>query len=213
VSQEITPRENYPIDLLKQYNLFYERMSPGKNYSEEWNSNNTLFAMYMGSNDVFDVKKVNNTKTMFENLNDVLDVIYITLENIYEVGGRNFLILNVAPFYYAPINAQGNKYEYVFKSVPYFNYFLRVKANKLFKNHDDVNVIFYDLHAEYLHIMDQYANYGFKFKDKAWKIDNKKYKKKNQVDLFFWRDFTHISNKANKILAEDIHALLESTTN
>jgi len=180
-----------------------------KKYSDQWDSHNTLFAMYIGSNDIFEVKNLNNTKTMFENLNDILDVISTTLENIYEVGGRNFLILNVAPFYYAPINAKRNKYQYVFQTVPYFNYFLKVKAAKLFANHEDVNVLFYDLHTEYLYIMDHYADYGFQSKDQAWKTDNKRYKKHTKLDDFFWRDFTHISNKANKILAEDIHSLLE----
>ena len=40
------PRDD-KIDLLKQYELFYEKMSYGKIYFNVWNKNNSLFAFFL----------------------------------------------------------------------------------------------------------------------------------------------------------------------
>jgi len=209
ISLNITYREGYPVDLVKQYELFDERMPNGQKYADRWNSDNTLFAVYMGSNDVFDVIKVNNTKTWSQNLDDILNVLYTTVENIYEVGGRHFLLVNIPPLYDAPVNAGGKKYHYVTETIPYFDYFLKAKAQKFARQHPDANVLLYNLHAEYSHILNKYQDYKFISSIKSWKTDPESHHHLKNLDKYFWRDFQHISNRANLLIAEDMETFLE----
>ncbi len=184
-------------------------MTAGKKFADHWNSNNTLFAFYMGANDVIDVQFVNNTKSWSQNLDDILNVYFSITEKIYDIGGRHFLFLNVPPLYDAPLNA-GKKYQYLTNTVPYFNYFLKSKVVKFAKEHPDSNVLLYNLHANYHHILYHYKEYNFISDILAWKTDPKSRRKLRNLNQYFWRDYTHISNLANKLIAEDIEELLES---
>jgi len=184
-------------------------MSEGQKYADRWNNNDTLFGIYMGSNDIFDVINVNNTKTWSQNLDDILEVYYTVMENIYETGGRNFLLINIPPLYNAPVNAGGKKYHFTTETIPYFNYFLKAKAQKFTKQHSDVNLLFYNLHAEYSHILNKYQNYKFISPIKAWKTDPKSKRILKRMDNYFWRDYMHISNRANLLIAEDMNKFLE----
>jgi len=208
VSQNITYRVNYPIDFIKQYELFYERMSNGKKYFSKWSCNNTLFTIYMGSNDIFDVHWVNNNKTINENLNDIVDILFDKLENAYNIGIRNYLIMNLSPFDKAPINAN-QKYKYIKSDILFFNSLLVKKAEYLFNKYKNINIIIYDTNKEYNYIINHYKDYNFKSGIEAWSPSHRG----DLLDNYFWRDFTHISNKANKILAEDINDFLNSINN
>ena len=208
VSQNITYRKNYPIDFIKQYELFYERMSNGKKYFSKWKSNNTLFTVYMGSNDIFDVQWVNNNKTINENLNDIIDILFDKIENAYNIGIRNYLIMNLCPFDKAPLNAN-HKYKYIKSYIHYFNSLLVKNAEYLFNKYKDINIIIFDTNKEYNYIINHYKNYNFKSGTEAWSPSHRD----DLLDNYFWRDFTHISNKANKILAEDINDFLNSINN
>jgi len=53
--------------------------------------------------------------------------------------------------------------------------------------------------------MENFKLYNFKSKTDSWYFN-----KNDKMDNYFWRDFTHISNKGHKILAEDINDLLSS---
>ncbi|ORY46733.1 hypothetical protein LY90DRAFT_509184 [Neocallimastix californiae] len=194
-------------DLFYQYNLFYERMSQGKKYFNQWNSNNTLFSIYMGSNDIKDINFINNNRTINENINYIVDIIFNKIECVKEIGGNNFLVINIPPFELAPINSK-NKYNYFKDEIFYFNNLLNKKAEELYIKYKDINIIIYNINNEYKYIMKNYKKYNFISCNDAWKLsENKVFSK---LDQYFWRDNTHISNKANRIIAEDINELLIS---
>jgi len=56
--------------------------------------------------------------------------------------------------------------------------------------------------------MKNYKKYNFISGNNAWKLSTNKVF--SNLDDYFWRDNTHISNKANRIIAEDINELLIS---
>jgi len=204
INLNITYRESFPIDFLKQYDLFYERMSLNKKYFDRWNSKDTLFAIYLGSNDIHEVNFLNNNKTVNENINGIIQSMFMKIEDIYKVGGRNFLILNISPLDLAPINAH-QKHQYYENLIPYFNDGIKDAAQKLFNNHNDINIIVYDTNTEFRFIINEYQKFGFLSGKKPWIFN----KNKSRNDYFFY-DNTHITGKGNKILAEDINNLLLS---
>jgi len=194
-------------DFLKQYNLFYERMSHGKIYFNEWNGKNILFSIYMGSNDINDINFIYNNRTINENINYIVDIIFDKIECIKEIGGNNFLIINIPPFDKAPVNSK-NKYNYFIDEIFFFNNLLNKKAEELYKKYKDINIIIYNINNEYKYIMKNYKKYNFISRNNAWKLSTNKVF--SNLDDYFWRDNTHISNKANRIIAEDINELLIS---
>jgi len=204
INLNITYRESFPIDFLKQYDLFYERMSLNKTYFDRWNSKDTLFAIYLGSNDIHEVNYLNNNKTVNENINRIIQTMFMKIEDIYKVGGRNFLILNISRLDLAPINAN-HKHQYYKKLIPYFNNMIKDSSQILFNKYNDINIIVYDTNTEFKFIMNEYKTFGFLSAKEPW-ISNK-YKSKNE---YFFYDNTHITSKGNKILAEGINNLLNS---
>jgi len=182
-------------------------MSQGKKYFNQWNSNNTLFSIYMGSNDIKDINFINNNRTINENINYIVDIIFNKIECVKGIGGNNFLVINIPPFELAPINSK-NKYNYFKDEIFYFNNLLNKKAEELYIKYKDINIIIYNINNEYKYIMKNYKKYNFISCNNAWKLsENKVFSK---LDQYFWRDNTHISNKANRIIAEDINELLIS---
>lgn len=205
-------RHKNVIDFLEQYELFYERMAYGKEYHNEWNSNNALIIIYIGLNDIFHLKfkckHINdnycklNDKSVNENINDITNIMFNTIEKMYEVGVKNFMIMNIPPFHLAPVN-RNNKYQFVEQAIPYFNSILIKKAKHLFNKFNDINIIVYDTNNEYKYIINNYKNFMFLTKEKLWK-DNQN----DDKDKYLWRDHFHISEKGNKIIAKDINDLL-----
>ena len=81
-------------------------MSYGKKLCDKWNGNNTLFAIHIGSNDIWDFHNycnktlnindycVKNNNTIYENMNDITMIIYDKIEKMYEIGGKNFMVID-----------------------------------------------------------------------------------------------------------------------
>jgi len=204
VDFNITYREGYEIDFLKQYELFNEKMTKDKIFYNQWDSKNTLFALYLGSNDIHFINFINTNKTVFQVMDNIIDIIFNHAEKMYEKGARNFIFINVPPLNEAPINAKG-KHSYYKDEIPYFNNAINKKTKILFKKYNDINIIVYNLNNEYMYIMENYKEFGFLFGKEAW-LNNPEFKE----DDYFWRNPTHISNKGNKLIAEDINDLLTS---
>lgn len=203
VDLNIIYRKDFPIDFIKQYELFYERMSPGKKYYDKWNSTDTLFAIYMGSNDVGHVNNLKNNKTVNENLDDILNIFFDKVEKIYQIGGKNLMIIMVSPLDLAPVSPKSK--QIYSANIQYFNCKLIEKSKELYNKYEDINIIVYDTNGEYKFIMKNYKKFNFISVTDMWKSN-----RSSKLDNFFWRDNTHISNKANAILAEDIDSLLNS---
>jgi len=197
-------KEDYVIDLKGQYELFYKNMLKNQLFNNQWNSNNTIFAIYFGSNDIHDINFIKTNQTVFQVIDNLADIISYYTEKMYNVGARNFLFINISPLDEAPINSKG-KHKYYKDEIPYFNNIINEKLKKLFNKYSDINIILYNNNNEYRHIMENYKEYGYISGKLAWFQ-----KKELNHNDYFWRDYTHINNKGNKIIAEDINDLLYS---
>jgi len=189
-------------------------MAYGQKYYNQWNGNDTLIIIHIGSNDIhhlnFECSKkilnfcVKNKKSINENINDIVDIIFNIIKNIYEIGGKNFMLMNIPPFELSPQNRDKKKNFYI-NEIQYFNTLLIKKANKLFNKYNDINIIIYNTNEEYRYIIKEYKKFNFKTINEMYK-DNENH----PSDDYFWNDYTHITDKGNKILAYDINDLLES---
>jgi len=191
-------------------------MSYGKKLYDKWNGNNTLFGIRMGSNDIWDLHNycnitlnindycVKNNNKIYENMDDIITIIYDKIEKMYEIGGKNFMVMNLPPFDLSPKNLN-KKFEFLMNEIAYFNSLLSEKAKYIFNKYKDINIIIYNINEEYRYIMKEYKSFNFTSGSEMY-IQNKN----NNPDKYFWNDYTHLTEKGNEILAEDINDLLQS---
>jgi len=186
-------------DFQNQYNIFMNNMSIGKRFNKNWNSTSTLFAVWIGANDVKRIKE------KYERLTKLQKVYFKILENLYNAGARNFLLINILPlekaaaYYYHPDQLN----IYLKKNVFNFNKYLIENSKKFFSKFSDINLFYYDINKKLTNIIDNCNKYMFKNCISAW-IENKNL----NMEEFLWADMTHISDKANEILAKSIDELL-----
>jgi len=176
-------------------------MTCGKKFYGQWNTDNSLFAIYMGSNDIADIGYKENAKSIID---DELDSYLDTVINFYNDGARNFMFLYLPPLDKGPVNTKG-KHNYFKENIPYFNQKLMEKAQLLYGSLDDINIFIYNTYEEYNYVLENYEPYNFISNIDSWKKE-----RKDRMNKYFWRDNTHISNKANLILAMDINDYLNS---
>lgn len=209
VDSKITYHRNNTIDFLKQYELFYERMSNGKKYFNEWNKYNTLIAIFMGTNDVHHLNQkckseqsifcAKNNKTINENINNITDIIFEIINKFYNIRARNILILT-------PLNKPYifNINHYSTNNTSIFNNNMINKSIQFFEKHNDTNFIIYNPNNEIKNIVTNCNKYNFKDCKNMWK-DNKT----DNLTDYLWVD-SHLSEVGNKYLTEDINDLLNS---
>lgn len=192
----------YKCDLKSQYEMFYNNMSNGRKFYSNWNSDNTIFGIYIGSVDVHLAQFMKKDITVFQIIDRVVDAIINIAKKLYDTGAKNFIFMNVSPLENAPANTSG-KHDYYKVNIPYFNEILNKQLEIFFNTYNNTNLIIYNLHNEYKYILNNYKKFEFISEKDGWfnnkDIDQNKY---------FWRDNTHITNKANEIIARDINDLL-----
>jgi len=108
----------------------------------------------MRSNDI-DINFINNNKTINENIKYIVNIIFNKIECIKEIGGNNFLIINIPPFDKTPVNSK-NKYNYFNIKIFYFNNLLNKNSEELYKKYKDINIIIHNINNEYKYIMKIY---------------------------------------------------------
>jgi len=191
-------------DLKEMYELFYETMIKNEQNNKKWNSDNTLFTIYVGFNDINHIFYGHDAKTDIDKIaNELLKV----LEKIYEVGGRNFLFMNIQPMEKIRLFRDRNpqlKEDAKINSI-YFNERLNIISKMFYNNHTDLNVFIFNTHEFYENVINNCYDYGFKNCVIMWRESETE----NDQD-FFWYDEFHITNKANKHLGESLNRLFES---
>ncbi|ORY35282.1 hypothetical protein LY90DRAFT_511706 [Neocallimastix californiae] len=191
----ITP-SYFKIDLKKQCKYFYENMSKRKKFYKEWNKNNSLFAIWIGNIDIYCKKKVPNE------IDEITNSLFKSINKLYNVGARNILLLSILNGG-CILKRDMNLNNYILK----FNDNIVKKSEQFFKEHPNTNIIIYDTFNK---LKDIYSNcYKYNFKDctNFW-VKNKQ----NNLEDYLWSD-SHLSDHANRILAEDINNLLNSINN
>jgi len=189
---------------VRQYKYFDGNMSKGKKFSNVWNKKNSLFAFWIGNNDVKSIQYKNVTKKIDEVTNDLFNIIY----KLYNNGARNIIIFKTIPTYKDPYASEKKYKNNNLKSnILTFNNNLIEKSKLFFKKYSDINLIIYNTIDTFEEIISNCTKYKFKDCIHGWIMD------KNKTDTnfndYFWIN-THISELANKYLVMDINYLLNS---
>jgi len=169
-------------------------MSKDKKFYQNWNSINSLFVIGSGHNDH---KCLYRKKTTFE-IDKITTELFNLIEKIYEVGARNFLILEIQPQHINPLK-QSKK-----EDILMYNNKIIVKAKNFFKKHLNTNITVYNTFKKIEEIMANCDFFGFKDCVSAWQNN-----KKNKMEDYLWIN-NHLSEKGNKILSDDINDILTS---
>ena len=195
---------------MKQYKLFYEKTTCEKKLLNEWNSYNSLFAIYIGTNDIFHINHkceneysnfcTKNNKSVIDNIKDITDIIFNIIYKLYNIGAKNISILTLSPRSYILNN-------YLKNNVLSFNYNIIDKSKYIFEKHSDINFIIYNTADKFRDVISNCNMYKLKDCTNMWKLN-----KNNNLTDYFWFD-SHLTDHGNKILAEDINYLLYSLNN
>jgi len=204
IDNYIIPRKDYKISYLVQNQYFIDRMSKGKEYENKWNSIDTLFIYWFGTNDITYIDREKYKNLLNETYNIIVDSLFNTLDGTYGIGGRNFMFFNELPLDRFPNENLYNK-NVIKENVEVFNERINEKAAKFSQRYDDVNVFVYNVNEELNYIIQNYKNLEFKYNNLTL-VENED--EDHHVDHYIWVDDLHLSKKVHKVIADDIHKLL-----
>ncbi|KAG4083687.1 hypothetical protein H8356DRAFT_1283757 [Neocallimastix lanati (nom. inval.)] len=186
-------------DLREQYSYFYENMLNNKFFYQKWNSNNSLFVIFTGHNDMKKVRREN----IEMDISNITNGFFNIIEDLYNVGARNILIFELLPVYRGP--ARYRFYKKVKKEdVLMFNNYIKINAKNFFNKHSNANIIIYNILERVENIIDNCYMFGFKDCTNAYKNNETE-----NIRDYLWKN-SHLSEQGNKILTNDIDSILSS---
>ncbi|EJU00788.1 hypothetical protein DACRYDRAFT_108846 [Dacryopinax primogenitus] len=153
----VTPYLPTVQSFVEQVSLWDQYFSPPPSVVP-WTSNNTLFTVFIGINDVGNAWQTNNlnqSQPVFFSL--LMDRYFQQVNNLYERGARNFLFLNVPPIDRAPLFlAQGNATAMAVQSaISLYNTYLMNRINAMQYLYPDLgSVVVYDTNTLFNTLLD-----------------------------------------------------------
>ncbi|KAK7464133.1 hypothetical protein VKT23_006296 [Stygiomarasmius scandens] len=171
--------------------------------SAPWTSENALFSVWIGINDLSytwwqpgDPKALSNT---------LLDAEFALIDKLYDVGAKNFLFINVPPVerspYFMGLDGSNQTAPILRGVIEDFNSKLEQRLQDLKANHTDVTTFLWDSNSAFNEILDNPTQYGFRDATTFGAGD----------DLFWGSDGgqgLHPSSKAHDYFAQDIADVL-----
>lgn len=132
----------------------------GKPSFAPWASDDTLFGIFIGINDVGNSYGQGAAAT--GTLNSLIFDVYAGLvDMLYNAGGRNFLFLNVPPVDRSPLTTSQGAASMAEEAadIAAFNADIATMAAALKSSHADVNVFTYDTNALFSEVLDNPASF------------------------------------------------------
>ncbi|KAF8176250.1 hypothetical protein K438DRAFT_1847186 [Mycena galopus ATCC 62051] len=160
-----------------------------------WASSDALFSIWLGINDI--------------DLTYALDVDHTALTNqlipryFHDLGGRNFLFLNVPPLNRTPELLVQNSTIRALEAgiIAYFNAQLAAGVDKFKSSHSAVQTWQYDAHAAFTQVLDHPEQYGF----------NNITGDDGTTPGQFWYNWLHPVSAAQVIFGKEVGELLADT--
>jgi len=214
IDPDIVPRAiEYKTTFRDEYRYFLEKMTKGRKFADKWNGDNTLFALWLGTNDISNFNHTEYPQPSINNvLETIMDIYFTSIKGLYDVGARNFLFINVQsiddmPSVYEFPGVQPGVQTNFDVMVNYFNESLKNHCQKFNAQHPDTNIIVYNMFDEIKHIMDHFQEYNFSSNNEFW---INKGLPQELAEQYIWSDGIHTTFKVNNIFAEDIDSYLKS---
>ncbi|KAL2811378.1 hypothetical protein BJX63DRAFT_444088 [Aspergillus granulosus] len=139
------------IDQVAEFNEF---LTPPPAYAN-WSANDTLFAVWMGVNDVGSSWWQTDPDTLQV---EILDQLFEQIELVYAGGARNFALLTVPPTERTPLIAQGENAEYTIEhlsaAIATWNSGLTERASVFTDTHPDAVVKITDTQPVFNDLLD-----------------------------------------------------------
>ncbi|OCH93835.1 hypothetical protein OBBRIDRAFT_724015 [Obba rivulosa] len=98
----VAPFEPTVLSIVDQVTQFHDILAP-KPTGAQWNSNNSLFAIWIGINDVGNSFSWTNVTSQSEFHHVLMERLFSQVEILYQDGARSFLFLTVPPTNRAPL--------------------------------------------------------------------------------------------------------------
>ncbi|KDR73729.1 hypothetical protein GALMADRAFT_228181 [Galerina marginata CBS 339.88] len=158
----VPPFQPTVLSIVDQVTQFKKFLAP-KPVGAKWSSNNTLFAFWIGINDVGNsFGWTNITQPQFYTV--LMNRLTTQLEELYDNGARSFLFLTVPPTDRAPLFLQQGP-AVVAKLRPFlanYNSQLRTTAQKFQARHRDIQqAIVFDTQPVFNTLLDNARTFGF----------------------------------------------------
>lgn len=185
-----------------------------------WTATNSLFATFFGINDVRRCTDQPLIKDDCSELYGSLFAIYgFLLEQLYNTGARNFLILNIPPLDRMPFSRKW-KYPVPPLAVSDWNARLAFVASDLRLNHPDATVFHFDTHALFNDVIDDPKSYPQTSIYGETRDDCEEYETAGhkgdfdghcdmELEKYLWRDALHPTTAVHEAMAAQIALMLE----
>ncbi|KAI0745782.1 hypothetical protein C8Q76DRAFT_780872 [Earliella scabrosa] len=184
--------------IVDQVNQFMD--GPAKKpASAPWTSENALFSIWIGINDIGTTYSQGGDRDAFSDR--LMDAYFAQVQKLVNVGARNFLFINVPPVDRSPLmigqgaNAQAAEK----KVIAGYNAKLVTRADAFKTANTGVKTWFWDSASDFTRILDNPTQFGF---SDATSVGNAK---------SFWGDVYHPASAAHKILAQNVAEVISDT--
>jgi len=193
---------------------------------------NTVYAVWIGTNDLGFGAFLSDSQTPGQTISDVVECVFVVLDNVYKTGGRRFVILNEAPLELSPLyNLPANggtedsqfwttksKYniteysqkirEYTTSVNTMFDYGAAVQASlknrwpKATVDVFDVHSLVTEIHSNPTKYLDAPHNVN-SYYHQCQPAGSPCVDQSDPLDGYLWYDELHPSNKTSAIIAEN----------
>ncbi|KAG8770158.1 hypothetical protein FRC12_004475 [Ceratobasidium sp. 428] len=191
----VAPYTPTVLSLIDQVNQFLTNKA-----AAPWTGANSLFSVFIGINDIGNSWYNSGDRAAF---NDVLLANYFALiQKIYDVGGRNFLFVNVPHVDRSPLMLAQSAADQAAEAavINSFNTKLAAKAASFASSHSGVKTWVYDSATKINTLLDSPSKYGFQ--------DATSY---GDGSTLMWCNNYHISSGVHNYVAQDVAALLKGS--
>ncbi|KAG4104497.1 hypothetical protein H8356DRAFT_1639598 [Neocallimastix lanati (nom. inval.)] len=193
---------NNALPMTEQYKAFILHMGKGGKHSN-WRSDQSLIGIWFGINDI--MNRADNDID-YDDDQSIIKSMFKIINKIYDLGARNFLILDVPSleklphFIYSPVKGLD---EEVLK----FNKMIADSAMNFQKSKPETNVFVYNAYNELNYIMKNENKFGFTITVDDWYHNNER-KLEDITKEYFWRDGYHLSKYVQEALSQELDDFL-----
>ncbi|KAF3163380.1 hypothetical protein EYR41_008846 [Orbilia oligospora] len=186
------PTQGRALDV--EINMWIQQYSNRATVGVPWTSDNTLFSLFFGVNDI----TVTMARTDMDTYTDkILTSLMNQTNTLYNYGARKFMFINAPPVDRLPA-VYGNAA--IKANVARWNSRLLTFAADFKNTHPGSSIVVYDTWTDYNKVLDNPTAYGLKSDVQGSGADQ----------TYFWRDAYHPNIKMHDVMAQAISVLWRS---